>query len=335
MPYRLAIDAMGGDYAPEEILKGVRNSLQETVEFYLVGPKELLEKRCPQLGLNQGKVIIVPAEELVKMDELPSLSLRKGNSSIQVGLRLVKEGKAEAFISAGNTGAIMAASILILGTFSGVKRPPLVVSLPGKERVVLLLDSGANVDCSSEQLLQFALLADAYYSSYFGFNRPRIALLSNGEEASKGNRLMKETFSLLQNSRLNFVGNLEAKDLLSDKAEIFLSDGFEGNIALKAMEGIAEEIINRLKQGMERSLRFKAGGFLLRPLLRSMQKSLDYSEIGGAPLLGVNGLVLICHGRSRAKAVTSTVRQAITCLRSNVVENLKHTMERSVQGGDV
>ncbi|MGB9553690.1 MAG: phosphate acyltransferase PlsX, partial [bacterium] len=281
-----------------------------------------LEERCPQLGLNQEGIFPVLAEESVKMEELPSLSLRKGNSSIQVGLTLVRDGKVDAFISAGNTGAIMAASILILGTFSGLKRPPLVVSLPGKERIVLLLDSGANVDCSSEQLLQFALLADAYYKSYFGLHHPRIALLSNGEEPSKGNRLMKETFGLLKNSTLNFVGNLEAKDLLGDKAEIFLSDGFEGNIALKAMEGVAEEIILRLRQGVGQSLRFKMGGILLRPLLNLILRSIDYSEIGGAPLLGVNGLVFICHGRSRAKAITSTIRQAIACLKNNVVKNL-------------
>lgn len=333
MSFRLAIDAMGGDYAPEEILKGVKDAPGGECEFYLVGPQELLEQKCSEYGLLKEHIHLVPANEIVAMGELPSLSLRKRNSSIQVGLRLVEERKADAFISAGNTGAVMAASITILGTIPGVKRPPLVAPLPGKERTILLLDSGANVDCTAEQLLQFALLADVYYQVNFGIPAPRIALLSNGEEPSKGNRLLKEAYGLLQTSQINFIGNLEARDLLSNKAEIFISDGFEGNIALKAMEGVAEEIIHRLKEELRHKFRFKLGGALLRPLLRSILKGLDYSEVGGAPLLGVNGLVLICHGRSRAKAIKSSIKQAVACLERNIVENLRDSIVKSTQGG--
>jgi glycerol-3-phosphate acyltransferase PlsX len=328
MVVRIAVDAMGGDFAPEEILKGVRESLSKEIHFYLTGTAPILEQKCSELNLPGERVHIVSSTEVVGMAESPSLSLRHTNSSIQVGLRMVKNGEVDAFISAGNTGAIMAASILILGTLGGVKRPPLAAPLPGKSGGVLLLDSGANVDCVPMQYLQFAQLANVYYRANFSVQSPRIALLSNGEEESKGNRVTKEAFSLLRTSELNFVGNIEGKDLLGDKAEIVICDGFEGNVALKTMEGVAEAVIQRLKEGLKKGLRFKLGSLLLKPLLLSVFKQMDYSEIGGAPLLGVNGLVLVCHGRSRAKAIKNSIRQAVVCLEKDVVGNLKSSIDK-------
>ncbi|MCR4428901.1 MAG: phosphate acyltransferase PlsX [Caldiserica bacterium] len=335
MSFRLALDAMGGDYAPEEILKGIQEYQGEKCEFLLVGPQGILEKELSVISLKGKDFSLVPAEEIVSMNEVPSLSLRKKNSTIQVGLRLVAENEANAFISAGNTGAIMAASIIILGTLPGLKRPPLAVPLPGKTRPVLLLDAGANVDCSPQQLLQFALLADQYYRLSFGIESPRIALLSNGEEPSKGNSLIKEAFPLFEKSSLNFVGNLEARDFFSQKGEIFVADGFPGNIALKAMEGVGEEILSRLKQGISRNLRFKLGGLLLKPLFSSILKGFDYSEVGAAPLLGINGLVLVCHGRSRARAIKNSITQAIELLEKNTVGKLKDLLEKDSQGGEM
>lgn len=335
MPFRLALDAMGGDFAPDEILKGVTDYRGKRCEFFIVGPQEVLENKLSQLSIRAGDFVKVPAEEIVSMDEIPSLSLRKKNSSIQVGLRLLAEKKADAFISAGNTGAIMAASIVILGTLPGLKRPPLAVPLPGKNWPVLLLDAGANVDCSPEQLLQFALLAELYFQQNFGIKSPRVALLSNGEEPSKGNLQLKEAFPLFKASDINFVGNIEAKDFFSGKADIFVTDGFPGNIALKAMEGVGEEILSRLKEGISSSLRLKLGGLLLKPLFLSILKKFDYSEVGGAPLLGVNGLVLVCHGRSRARAIKNSINQAVELLEKNIVRKLKDLLEKESQGGDI
>lgn len=314
---RIAVDAMGGDNAPEEIIKGAALA-KDQYQIILVGP-DFLRKRLPQ------GVTLVEAPEWIEMDEHPAAALRrKRNSSLMVAANLVREGKADAFVSAGNSGAAMGAALLKLGRIPGVARPAIAIPLPTINREpCLILDAGANVDCTEENLLQFAQMGANYYQAVFKIEEPRVGLVSIGEEETKGDKLTLATHKLLFQSELNFIGNIEGKDLTTGTAHVAVCDGFVGNIILKFAEGMASSIFKILKEEVKKSWLRQLGMGLAKPALKSLASRFDYAEYGGAPLLGVDGIVMISHGRSNARAILSSINSAAACVEKQVVQKLK------------
>lgn len=300
---------MGGDHAPTELIAGaIKRSQDSDANFLLVGDELVIQKELSSLTYDKNRIKIVHASQIIEMDESPAVALRKKkNASIVVATRLVKEGTADAVISCGSTGAQMAAAIFILGRMEGVDRPPIVTAVPnGNENYSLLVDAGANVDCKPKQILQFAILGSAYASILLGKERPVVKLLNNGAEETKGNSVTVESFGLLDSYELiNFQGNIEGRDLFSDQQDVIVCDGFTGNILLKAMEGI--------------------GGFLARACTQeigytpSVFAKFDYSKIGGAPLLGIAGVSIVCHGSSKREAVYNGIRIAEECVVKDII----------------
>lgn len=307
----IALDAMGGDYAPEEIVKGAVAAASEGIPVALVGREGEVAPILKRLGYHGSLLSVVHAPQVISPHEPPLRALRQNpHCSIAVGIEMVKERRASAFLSAGPTGAVVAASTLILGKASGVERPALGLLYNTRQGAALMLDVGANADCRPSFLLQFAYLGNLYMERVLGIPHPRIGILSNGEEDGKGNYLVRQSFALLKNSPLNFIGNLEAKDLFLGQAQVIVTDGFSGNLVLKAHEGMGENLFWQLAQILNQRPQYKLLGLLLRPVLKSFKKMADYSEYGGAPLLGVAGNVIAAHGRSRARAIHSALRLA-------------------------
>ncbi|UCE98489.1 MAG: phosphate acyltransferase PlsX [Dehalococcoidia bacterium] len=304
---RIAVDASGGEYAPNEIVKGAIKAAHEyDVEVALVGKKSLLHliagKHIKNLNLR-----IIGASQNIDFNEHPMEAIRKKpRSSIVIGINLLKEKKVDAFISAGNTGAVLCAALFGLGKFQGVERPALasIISL-NRYSPALLLDAGANADCRPSHLFQFAQLGEIYVRNIFGIKSPRIGLLSNGTEETKGNRLIQESHQLIKKSSLNFIGNIEGTDLTQGKADVIITDGFTGNIVIKTVEGLGDSFIKVRSPDHSRHLRGRA--LLADVGLGFLVKSMDYSEYGGACLLGVKGNVIVSHGRSRAKAIKNAI----------------------------
>ncbi|HEX78002.1 MAG TPA: phosphate acyltransferase PlsX [Dehalococcoidia bacterium] len=298
----IAVDAMGGDYAPEEVVKGAVAAAREGIPMVLVGQQAVLE---PLLAELKGQLPVVHAPQVIGFHEQPTQAVQaKPDSSIVVGISLLQQGKASAFVSAGHSGAVVAASLFILGREEDIERPALCVLYPTpQERPVLVLDVGATVDCRPSYLVQFAHMGSVYMEKVLGIARPRIGLLSTGEEEIKGNRLVREAHPLLKEAGLNFVGNVEAKDILRDKAEVIVTDGFTGNVVIKGAEGFAEVMVQQVSQALGKRKRFQSA-------LRLFRRAVDYSEFGGAPLLGVRGNVIVAHGRSQAPAIKSAIRLA-------------------------
>jgi glycerol-3-phosphate acyltransferase PlsX len=322
----IALDAVGGDKAPVETIRGAIHAANTLgVEVALVGPADRVEAELRASAGPSAGISLIPASEQINMDETPLDAVRrKHDSSITVGIRLVKEGKAEAFVSAGNTGAVLAAATLLLGRLPQVERPALATALParGSERV-LLLDAGATADCRSSQLVQFALLGRSYSRAVFGIPEPRVGLVSIGEEDSKGNELVLETNQRLrQMNGIGFAGNVESKDLPSGIIDVAVTDGFTGNIILKTAEGTADYILRELRDALTSRLRFKLAAATLRPAFAALRSRLDYAEYGAAPLLGVRGLVLVAHGRSDARAIASAIRTARDAVQADIVAKL-------------
>ena len=304
---RIAVDASGGEYAPNEIVKGAIKAANDyDVEIVLVGKKSLLHllagKHLKKLNLS-----IIGASQNIDFNEHPMEAIRKKpRSSIVIGINLLKAGKADAFISAGNTGAVLCAALFGLGKVEGIERPALasIISL-NRYSPALLLDAGANADCRPSHLLQFAQLGNVYVKNTFGVESPRIGLLSNGTEETKGNRLIQESHQLIKNSDLNFIGNIEGTDLTKGTADVIVTDGFTGNIVIKTVEGLGDSFIKVRSPDHSRSLRGRA--LLADVGLGFLVKSMDYSEFGGACLLGVKGNIIVSHGRSRAKAIKNAI----------------------------
>jgi glycerol-3-phosphate acyltransferase PlsX len=306
----IAIDAMGGDHGPSVIVEGALASARQFgMELTLVGRKAEVERSLSKLDRRGLHINIIDAEETIEMHESPAMAVRrKPNSSISMALQEVKAGRAGAMVSAGNSGAVMAAALAILGRIKGVERPALTVVLPTLRGNTILVDLGAVTDPKPIHLVQFAHMAKVFAEANFGKKNPTIALLSNGEEPLKGNQLVQEVFPLLAaESSLNFVGNAEGKELLRGTIDIIVTDGFTGNIALKSMEGTVSVLGEIIKEEMTKSNRRKLPAFLLKPAFREIRGRLDYAETGGAPLLGVDGVVVIAHGRSNARAVMNAV----------------------------
>lgn len=322
---RIAVDAMGGDHAPQEVVRGAVKACREHwAEIVLVGKESALRAELAKYRPRDWKLSIVDAKEVVEFHEHPTQAVRnKQDSSIVVGMNLLKRGDVSAFVSAGNSGAVMAAALLILGSLEGIERPALGFLFSAPEHPVLLLDVGANADCKPVFLVQFAQMGSVYMERVFAVERPRIGLLSNGEEENKGNQLVRESHKLLKNTRLNFIGNVEGNDVVTGKADVVVTDGFTGNVMIKEGEGLGELVLHSLQRTLAGRPRLKIATFLFGSALRNAIKGLDYSEHGGAPLLGVNGNVIIAHGRSDAKAIRNAIFMAKQTVERGVLEAMR------------
>jgi len=309
---KIIVDAMGGDYAPRVVIEGAVAAAKEyNIQIGLVGDEGKIRSLLGKFGYKGDGISVYPASEVIGMSELAATSVRKKkDSSITVGLNLVKEGIGDAFFSAGNTGAVVCAAMLGLGLLPGIERPGIAIITPSLKGISLIIDVGANIDAKPMHLLQYGIMADAYFRYILNRPEPKIGLLNIGEEESKGTDVIKETRDLLEKSSLNFIGNVEGKDLFSGKSDIILCDGFVGNVALKVTESVVETMQFFLKKHLLSNPLGKLGLLFLKPSLLRFKKELDYAEYGGAPLLGVNGVVIIGHGRSSAKAIKNAIRVA-------------------------
>ncbi|GMQ56919.1 phosphate acyltransferase PlsX [Vallitalea sediminicola] len=326
----VAVDAMGGDNAPNEIIKGCIESINDdsNIKVYLVGNNIIINEQLAKYTYNKEQLEVVDAKETIDTCESPVMAIRrKKDSSLVKGLNLVKEKKANAFVSAGSTGAILAGGTFIVGRIKGIERPALAPLIPHKEGVSLLIDCGANVDSKASYLVQYAKMGSIYFENVLGVKNPRVALINIGEEESKGNNLVKETYALLKNEDINFIGNIEAREIPEGKADILVCDAFVGNIILKYTEGFALTMFSMLKKYLLQNFRSKIGTVLLKPALRNFKKSFDYTEYGGAPLLGLEGLVVKTHGSSDAKAIKNTILQCKKFSDQEINKKIKENME--------
>lgn len=329
---RIIVDAMGSDAHPEPDVTGAVMAAREFGdEIILVGDQAQIEPLLARQQTSGLSIEIRHASQAVSMTDKPSQVVKqKPDSSMHVGLQLVRQGEADAFVSAGNTGAILGIAMLRrvgVGRIPGVKRPALGVIFPTKGRP-LLIDNGANADCRPEYLYQFGVMGSLYVERVLGVKNPRVALISNGEEEGKGNQLIKETIPLLANSGLNYVGNIEPKEFMQGAAEVGVTDGFTGNLMLKTAEAIASYMTGMIREELTADLRGKLGGLLARPAFRRVRVQLDPDEVGGAPLLGVNGVVIVGHGRSNTYAIKQAIGQARRIVASNVVSAIANGIER-------
>ncbi|KYH32490.1 phosphate acyltransferase PlsX [Neomoorella mulderi] len=320
---QIAIDAMGGDHAPGEIVRGAVAAAREKIAgIILVGDKRRLEAELKPLH-PPASLEIVHTEQVVEMDEQPALALRrKREASIIVATRLVKEGRAAAVVSAGSTGAQMAAALLILGRSGKIQRPAIATIIPTLKGPKLLLDAGANVDCRPEHLYEFALMGNLYAARVMGIREPRVGLLNIGTEACKGNEQTLGAYNLLKGSPLNFTGNIEGRDILAGDTDVIVCDGFVGNVLLKFGEGMAQALFTMIGREIKNSFRARLGAALVLPALRGLKKQVDYTEYGGAPLLGVQGISIICHGSSNARAIKNAIKVAVRCVEQGLVAGL-------------
>ena len=322
---RIALDAMGGDHAPEEIVAGAVLAAREyPVEILLVGQEEVVRKNLAAADSIPRNIEVVDAREVVEMDDTALAPLRKKkNSSIRICANLVAEGRAHAFVSAGNTGATWTSARAVMGMIEGVSRPALAAIVPSTKGHTLLLDVGANVETKPNHLREFAVMGHFYAQMLFGTASPRVGLLSIGEEEGKGNELTKETYRVLMETGLNFIGNAEGRDVYNGNADVVVCDGFVGNVVLKASEALGEMVNRTLREELTKTFRRKIGALLARSAFDGLKKKMDYSEYGGAPLLGVKGGCIVCHGRSNAKAIKNAVRVAYDFARNRIDEKIR------------
>ena len=322
---RVAVDGMGGDHAPRVVVEGAVNAAGEYgIEVILVGRQDLLEKELTKHKPVPSCLTVRHASEVVDMAEPAAVTVRKKrNSSIVVAAELVKKNEADAVVSAGHTGAAVVATTLTLGLLEGIERPGIAIAYPTLNGHSVIIDIGANIDAKPEHLLQYAVMGSTYASLILHKKEPRVGLLNIGEEESKGPDFMKETHKLIEESRLNFVGNIEGRDIFSGKIDVVVCDGFVGNIVLKVTESLAESTNILLRRELMSSVLSKMGALLIKPTLSRLKKRLDYTEFGGAPLLGVNGSCIICHGGSSAKAIKNAIRVAGEFVTSQLNEKIQ------------
>ena len=325
---RIAVDAMGGDVGPSVTVEGALQAAREyRLDVILVGDevavrRELAHHRTS--GAVQARISVRHASQAVEMDESPSHALRrKRDSSLRVAAQFVRDGEASALVSAGNTGAAMAIAMFTLGVLPGVDRPAIAVVLPNLKGRTVLLDAGANVDPKPWHLVQYALMGHVYARDVLGIPTPRVGLLSVGEEEGKGNELVREVFKTLEGAPLNFVGNVEGRDIYNGQADVVVTDGFTGNVALKVSESLADMIIHLIREELTRTPLAKLGALLVRPAFRRFWKRVDYAEAGGAPLLGINGACIVCHGASSVRAVKNAIRVAAEWVRADVNAHIR------------
>ena len=328
---RICIDAMGGDHAPGVPIDGAIQAAREFgVSVVLVGIEEDIKKHIDACDIRGLSIEIVHAPEVIGMDEdVLSAIRKKRGSSIRIGVTLVKEGKVDGFVSAGNTGAIMATMKTVVGSIEGVDRPALATLVPTQKSHAVLIDVGANVNCKPRHLEQFAIMGSIYAREILGIKNPRVGLMSVGEEEGKGNDLTKEVFKTLKDADLNFVGNAEGRDVYAGNMDVIVCDGFTGNVILKVSESLIEAVQVLLRHEIEKHILCKFGYFLTRPALATFKKRLDYSEYGGAPLLGIKGVCMICHGRSPAKAIKNAIRVAGEFIELRIDERIRAEIEKT------
>jgi phosphate acyltransferase len=327
---RIVLDAMGSDTHPEpEIKAAVEASQRFGEEVILVGPMDLLEPRLKSMGGAQAKVRLVHAPEVLEMTDKPAENARrKADNSMAVAMDLIKSGQADAFVTAGNTGGAMATALFRLGRIRGIKRPALTALFPVRTGYCVVLDIGANTDIKPEYLLQFAVMGSVYAEVAQGIRSPRVGLLSNGEEQSKGNELVKAAYPLLRDSGLNFIGNVEGKELFGGQVDVVVTDGFTGNVLLKSSEAVAKMITDILRQELTSSTRTKVGALLARPAFGKIKQMMDPGEIGALPLLGIDGLVFVGHGRSDERALVNAIGGARKAVEGDLLGALRTAIQQ-------
>ena len=327
---RVAVDAMGGDNAPGEIIKGALSAARERndIRVVLVGREQVIRDEIRRQGGDESLVEIVHAEEVIETGEHPVNALRKKkDSSIVVGMNLLKNGEADAFCSAGSSGAVLAGGMLIVGRIKGVERPPLAPLIPTEKGISLLIDCGANVDAKASNLVQFARMGSIYMKNVIGVENPRVGLVNIGVEEEKGNALAKETYPLLKACKdINFVGNIEAREIPHGAADVIVTEAFTGNVILKLYEGLGSTLIHMIKKGLMSTLISKIGALMAKPALKKSMKAFDVTEYGGAPLLGCKGLVVKTHGSAKAVEVHNTILQCITFTEQRINEKIQEAL---------
>ena len=319
---KVAVDAMGGDNAPGEIIKGAVDAVNKRhdIKVFLVGQEEVVKEELAQYTYREDQIQVIPATEIIETAEPPVMAIRrKKDSSIVVAMNLVKNGEADAFVSAGSSGAILVGGQVIVGRIKGIERPPLAPLIPTASGVSLLIDCGANVDARPSHLVQFAKIGSIYMENIVGIKNPKVAIVNIGAEEEKGNALVKETFPLLKACEdINFIGSIEARDIPQGLADVIVCEAFVGNVILKLYEGLAGVLIKKIKGGLMSTLRSKIGAALALPALKNTLKSFDTSEHGGAPLLGLNGLVVKTHGSSKAIEIKNSILECITFIEQDI-----------------
>ena len=323
---RIVIDGMGGDNAPQSNVEGAVNAIKEYgINIVITGDKDILEKEFSKYDFDKEKLEIIHTTEIIENEDKPVKAIRsKKDSSMVVALRLVKEGYADAVISAGNTGALLAGGLFVVGRIKGIDRPCLCPAIPNaKKGMTLIADGGANADCKPRNLVEFAAMSNIYAKKVLGLSNPRVALANVGIEEGKGNDLVKKAYEELKSIDLNFIGNVEARDVINDYTDIIVCDGFTGNILLKSAEGVAISVMGLLKETFLSSTKGKLGAMLLKDDLRKLKSFMDYAEYGGAPLLGVNGGVIKAHGSSDSRAIKNAINQGIKFAKGNVLQDIK------------
>lgn len=335
---RVVLDAMGGDYAPAEMVKGAVEAINksEHVKVFLVGREDAVKSELGKYTYDKDRIQVVNAAEVIETAEPPVNAIRrKKDSSMVVGMKLVKNGEADAFVSAGSSGAVLVGGQTLVGRIKGVERPPLAPLIPTAKGVSLLIDCGANVDARPSHLVQFARMGSIYMEHVIGKKKPKVAIVNIGAEEEKGNALVKETFPLLKElSDINFIGSIEARDIPYGKADVIVSEAFAGNVILKLYEGLGAVLIGKIKEGMMTSLRSKIGALLVKPALKETLKEFDASEYGGAPLLGLRGLVVKTHGSAKAKEVSNSIIQCITFKEQKINEKIMTCIQAERSSGE-
>lgn len=329
---RIAVDAMGGDNAPGQIIKGAVEAVneREDIKVLLVGKEAIVQSELGKYTYNKDRIVVVNADEVITNDEAPVMAIRrKKDSSVVVALNLVKNGEADAFVSAGSTGAVLVGGQLIVGRIKGVERPPLAPLLPTMHGVSLLIDCGANVDARPSHLVQFAKMGSLYMENVVGIKNPRVAIVNIGAEEEKGNMLVKETFPLLKNCNdINFIGSIEAREIPNGGADVIVCEAFVGNVILKLYEGLGSALIGKIKTGLMSSTKSKIGALLCKPALKETLKSFDSSKYGGAPLLGLNGLVVKTHGSSKSIEIKNSIIQCVTFTEQQINEKIRSNIQK-------
>lgn len=327
---RIIIDGMGGDFAPKAPVEGVIEALKlfDDVEFFITGDEKQVNNELSNFDYDKSRVKVINTTEVISTNEHPVMAVRrKKDSSLVVGLNMVKNKECEAIISAGSTGAFLAGSTLIVGRIKGIDRPALGPIMPGKNGPFMVIDSGANVDCKPEYLVQFATMGKVYCNTILGFDKPKVGIVNIGAEEEKGDNLTKAAFKLLKEKESNFIGNVEPRDIPLGDAQVIVCDGFVGNTILKMYEGVASTLLSSLKEEIMASFVGKIGGLLIKPASKKLKKRFDYKEYGGAPFLGVDGICVKAHGSSDAKAYTSAIKQAVIINKNKTIEKIKNEIE--------